>query len=198
MNDAANRRLARIVRAHPDRLIGMAVANPWFGEKALETLRRAEDDGLRGLKLHPPLQGFQLSDEIVDPLARLAKEFDWPVYCHTGTPICSEPLQLTELARRHPDVQFVMGHMGWSDFACDTMNAAAMSANIHLETSHMIGSMIGDAVARVGAERVLFGSDSPMSTLGAELAKFASIQLSPSDRALVLGGSALALFGDTA
>ena len=43
LNDAGNRRLAAAVESHPDRLIGMAVANPWFGEEALSLLRHALD-----------------------------------------------------------------------------------------------------------------------------------------------------------
>lgn len=195
LNDAGNRRIAGIVRVHPDRFLGMVTANPWFGGEALETMRRGREEGLCGLKLHPPLQGFQLSSELVDPLANLCGEYGWPVYCHTGTPVCSEPLQLTELARRHPNVSFIMGHMGWSDFACDTINAARMSDNITLETSHMIGGGIQEAVERVGAHRVLFGSDAPMSSLRAELDKFTPLEFSAEDRTKVLSATALNLFG---
>ena len=195
LNDAGNRRIAEAVASHPERLAGMAVANPWFGDEALAVLTRARDEGLRGLKLHPPLQGFQLSDELVDPLIRFAGDAGWPVYCHTGTPICAEPLQLTELARRHPDVTFIMGHMGWSDLAYDTFNAASMAQNIFLETSHMVCAGVEQAVGAFGAARVLFGSDSPVSTLEAELAKFALADLTEEDRGHVLGRTAAILFG---
>ena len=195
LNDEGNRRIAEMVRSHPDRFAGMAAVNPWYGDEALAILGRAADDGLRGIKLHPPLQGFQLSDELVDPLIGFARDAGWPVYAHTGTPICAEPLQLTELARRHPDVIFIMGHMGWSDFAYDTINAAAMAGNIVLETSHMVCAVIEQAVGEFGASRVMFGSDSPVSTLEAELAKFSIADLNHADRDKALGGTAVNLFG---
>ena len=81
-NREGNRRLAALVRSHRDRLIGMAVANPWHGDEALTIMREAEELGLFGLKVHPPLQGMQLSDELLDPLVEFASGRGWPVYCH--------------------------------------------------------------------------------------------------------------------
>ena len=194
-NDQGNRRIAEAVRSHPDRFVGMAVANPWRGHEALAILGRARSDGLRGLKLHPPLQGFHLSDELADPLVGWCAEAGWPVYCHTGTPINSEPLQLTELARRHASVRFIMGHMGWSDFAYDMVNAASMADNILLETSHAVCGMVAAAIEALGPGRVVFGSDAPVSTLEAELATFSAFELSPTSREQIMGRVAAGLFG---
>ena len=90
-NREGNDFIAATVRAHPDRFVGCATANPWYQARAVEEVRRALGEGLAVLYLCPPLQGFQLSDELVDPLIEAAREFTAPIYAHTGTPICSEP-----------------------------------------------------------------------------------------------------------
>lgn len=185
-NREGNDLIAAAVAAHPDRFIGCAVANPWHGPNALDELRRAFDRGLRALLLHPPLQGFQLSDPIADPLVAVAREHTAPVYAHTGTPICSEPFQLLALARRHPRVNFIMGHMGFADFWYDAPHAAQAAPNILLETSFIDDSIILDALERVGPTRILFGSASPLSIPAVELEKITSLPIPPDDLQKIL------------
>ena len=66
-------------RRHPDRLIGFATVNPWYGDDAVTELRRAVAAGLRGLILHPPLQGYLLLDTLVDPVVAVAEEHGLPL-----------------------------------------------------------------------------------------------------------------------
>ena len=49
--------------------------------------------------------------------------------------------------------------------------------------------MIRRAVATIGAERVLFGSDGPGCVPALEIEKVRLVGLSPEDEALVLGGN---------
>lgn len=165
------------VREHPDRFIGCAVANPWFGTRAVEELRRSFENGLRVLFLCPPVQGFQISDPLIDPLIEEAERFKAPVYCHTGTPVCAEPFQLAALARRHPDARLIMGHMGYADFWYDAIPAAEMADNLWLETSLIDGDLIAEGVRTLGAGRFLFGSGAPVSVVGLELEKILSLPL---------------------
>jgi len=49
------------VSYNPERLIGFASVVPNPADIAIKELRRAVQDlGLRGLKLHPPMQGFRI------------------------------------------------------------------------------------------------------------------------------------------
>jgi predicted TIM-barrel fold metal-dependent hydrolase len=156
-------------RAHPERLYAFATANPWYGGRAADELRRALGEGARGIKLHPALQGFMLCDELVYPLVEVAAELGVPMFFHTGTPAFALPTQLVELARRFPQVNFIMGHMGSTDFKAEAPAAAAQVKNIYLDTSWILPHWTQQAIAHVGPERVLFGSDSPLSTLEIEL-----------------------------
>jgi predicted TIM-barrel fold metal-dependent hydrolase len=184
-------------RTHPGRFYAFATANPWYGNRALAELRRAIGEGARGIKLHPPLQGFLLCDELVYPLVELAEELAVPMFFHTGTPAFSIPTQLAELALRFPKVDFIMGHMGSTDFKLEAAAVALESPNIYLDTSWILPELVTRAVAAVGAERVLFGSDSPLSTLRVEMGCRGAARLTDEERANVMGLSMLRLLGET-
>jgi predicted TIM-barrel fold metal-dependent hydrolase len=188
-NRAGNDAVLAAADAHPDRFIPFATANPWYGDEACDELRRALDAGARGLKFHPALQGFLLCDELIDPLIEIARQRRVLVYMHTGTPAYAQPTQLTELALRFPDVSFVMGHMGSTDFWLDAVPAASVSENIYVDTSWSLPQKIERALAALGSERVLFGTDTPLSTLDLELACLAHASMSDSARENVMGGN---------
>jgi len=183
-------------RAHPDRFYAFATANPWYRERAVEELRRALGEGARGIKLHPSLQGFLLCDELVYPLVELAEELAVPMFFHTGTPAFSLPMQLAELALRFPQVNFIMGHMGSTDFWLDVIPAAQQARNIYLDTSWSLPDKVTRAIAAIGAERVLFGSDTPLSTLRAEMGCRRATKLTDDARDKVMGGNTLRLLGE--
>jgi predicted TIM-barrel fold metal-dependent hydrolase len=177
-------------RQHPDRFIPFATCNPWYGSKAVEELRRCFAEGCSGLKLHPPLQGFSLGQEIVYPLIEACREVGAPIYVHTGTLICSEPFQLLELAWRFPEVDFIIGHLGATDYSLDVIPAAKKAANIYLENSARIGPPLSDAP---GAARVVFGSDSPVWNMKVQLAAMLRARISEEVLAAMLGGNMQAL-----
>ena len=60
----SNDNMARIVQFAPDRFIGYAVANPWFGEKAVVSLKKALESGLRAVYFDSSIQGFPINDFI--------------------------------------------------------------------------------------------------------------------------------------
>jgi predicted TIM-barrel fold metal-dependent hydrolase len=180
-------------RRHPDRLIGFATVNPWYGDDAVAELRRAAAAGLRGLILHPPLQGYILLDTLVDPVLAVAEEHGLPVWAPTGKPFQSLPLHLTELARRFPNVNFMMGHMGHSDFWMEAVPAAAAAPNIYAEVSYKQPSVIVDAVTQLGPGRVVFGSDAPFNDLRLEVEKFREAELDDRARGLVGAETLLSL-----
>ena len=192
-NREGNDFVADACRRHPDRLIGFATVNPWYGEEAVRELRRAAAAGLRGLILHPPLQGYMLLDTLVDPVVAVAAELGLPVWAPTGKPFQALPLQLTELARRFPEANFLMGHMGHTDFWIEAVPAAAAAPNIYAEISYKQPHVIVDAVAQLGPERVVFGSDAPFNDLRLEVEKFRATELDDRARELVGAETLLSL-----
>ncbi len=193
-NRAGNSYIAAAVRTHPDRFTGFAVASPWYGKRAVDELERARGRGLRGLKIFPALQGFILTDPLINPLMEFAAKADWPVWCATGTPICAMPLQLAELAETHPRVRFMMGYGGFCDFWNDVPDALNRCPNLWIETSYIIPSQIMAWVDGCGISKFIFGSDHPYSSLPLELKKIGLLK-ETIDKPAILGRNIAAFLG---
>jgi uncharacterized protein len=189
-NREGNERVLGIAAANPQRLQAYAVANPWFGADAVRELDRALTAGACAFKINSSLQGFLLLDEIVDPLIRVAQDHGVPVYAHTGTPVQALPLQLAELASRFPDVAFVMGRSGRTDFRTDAPTALQLASNLYADTSHDYGATgLTNTYQSFGATRMVFCSDHPFATRADGLRAVGAVDMTDADRAAVLGGT---------
>jgi predicted TIM-barrel fold metal-dependent hydrolase len=195
-NREGNDYIVSQVEHHPDRFIGFAVANPWYGEVAVAELERALDRGLRGLKLHPALQGFAPNDDIVYPLIDLAARRHVPVYIHTGTPIFGEPFKVVELARRYPEMTFLMGHSGASDFWNDIPRCHQFAPKVLFETSRNGPGNFNYMIREIGADHIVFGSNAPESLYEIEMANIRDSIPNPADQAKVFGLNLSRAFGE--
>lgn len=195
-NREGNDYIAKLVRKYRGRFYGFAVSNPWFGKKGTDELKRALDKGLTGFKINSVLQGFMLCDEIVEPLLNVIFERKVPVYAHTGTTGNALPFQLLELAERHRDINFIMGHMGCFDFWYDVVPVMQRAKNIYAETSHAGTDFIEQLIAVLGTTRVVFGSDMPESKLTVEINKLRLLNLNEGELKNLFFLNAKHLLGD--
>lgn len=162
----AEPRIVPIFSVHP--------RDPLKAEKVQEYVRR----GARGLKLHPVIQNFSPKSKDVFELIEAIKPYKLPVICHTGCfPIPhlqrrkeqAEVESLIPLIRQFPTVPFILCHMNL--LSPDKAIAAALQfENVYLETSWQTPQNIRKAIARVGASRIVFGSDWPYASQTASLA----------------------------
>ena len=164
-NREGNQCMRDAARAHPRRFIASCCANPWYGNRAVEQVRRAVEDGARVMVLHPLVQGFQANDELVFPLLEEAAQQRIPVYVHTGPPGSSTPWQVVDLALRYPGVDFLMGHCGATDFWNDVPGSAAAAPNIYLESSLARPFQFANYLRAAGAEKGVVGSWAPLNDL---------------------------------
>ncbi|MDP6775875.1 MAG: amidohydrolase family protein [Candidatus Latescibacteria bacterium] len=160
-NREGNDLVLSAVRAYGDRLAGWATANPWFGDAAVEEVRRALGEGLSGLAINSIYQGFRLSDHVVDSILEVAADLDVPVYAHTGTAGQAEPFHVVDLALRFPSVNFIVGHAGSSDYGEDAVRALEFAPNVWLETSRNGPANFGLWQVKDCVSRVVFGSSVP-------------------------------------
>lgn len=195
-NREGNDRVLELARRYPGRFLAYATANPWYGKAAADELKRALGEGAAALKLHPPLQGFIILERLVYPLIEIAAAYRVPVYVHTGTPACALPLQLTELALQFPDVPFIMGKSGKTDFSIDAVPALEGAPNIYADTAHDYPERGMLRMYRTfGAERMIFSSNHPVARMGLEADKVRRLAVSESERQAIMGGNLLRLLG---
>ena len=193
-NAEGNDLILAAVRQHPDRLVGMAAANPWYGRPAVDEVRRALEAGLQGLMIHSLYQGFRLSDHLVDPLLEVVAEFGVPVYAHSGTAGIAEPFHVVELARRFPSVNFIMGHAGSSDYGEDAVRALEFADNLWLETSRNGPANYGFQRIRGLTSRIVFGSSAPEYAPVAEIETLCDVFTTPQEQEMLFWENTQAVF----
>ena len=190
----ANDYVAEAMQRHPDRVVGFCTLNPWHADEALAEFERAVRQlGLRGLKLHPPTQGFDVADrDLMDPLMTLAASLQVPVVIHSGLRVHDNPLRFALLAQAHPEVSLVMLHsnFGGND-RVGVRWAAENTPNLFFETSATNEpAFIAELAGWAGSERIFYGSDWPWLPPRLELAMVECSGLPDAQLAAILGGSA--------
>ena len=142
------------------RLIPIATVHPDFGDESVEELERcfAELD-MRGLKLHPWLQGCSTSGTVMDELVGICGKYDVPVIFHDGTPVYSLSCQVGGLALRFPDTTFVLGHSGLIEYWRSAISFLNRCENLYciLCGPHLAG--IKGIINSVDENKIMWGSD---------------------------------------
>jgi predicted TIM-barrel fold metal-dependent hydrolase len=197
MNPEGVELIADACASYPGRLYGFIRLNPAHLEVSKNMLRRTIGDlGFKGLKLHPVSSLQHPGAEPTIELIRLAGELGVPTLFHCGDEPLSTPLAIAQAAAACPDATIILGHMGGYFHVDEALDVAEQYDNIVLETSAMpYPERIAEAVARVGAERVLFGSDGPVSDPALERQKVVIAALGEPAASLVLGGNAERMLG---
>jgi hypothetical protein len=196
VNPAGVETIAEACRSHPDRLFGFIRLNP-ARQESRELLTRAVSElGFKGLKLHPVSSLQHPGGTATIELIRHAGELGVPTLFHCGDEPLSTPLSIAQAAAACPDSVIVLGHMGGYFHVDEALEVADRYPNVVLETSAMpYPEKIAEAVHRVGAGRVVFGSDGPVSSPALERQKVAIAGLGSEKAGLVMGGTAQALLG---
>jgi predicted TIM-barrel fold metal-dependent hydrolase len=189
--------ISEVVERYASRLIGFVRLNPMHRIEAARALERAVlESGFRGVKLHPTTTLAHPAEDATVDLMRRCGELGVPVLFHCGDDPYTTPQAIAIGARRAPGTTVVLGHMGGYFHVDEAIAEAERLPNLYLETSAMpYPKKITEAVDRVGADRVLFGSDGPGCNPSLELKKVRLANLSAKDEEKVLGGTAERVLG---
>ncbi|TMR98902.1 amidohydrolase family protein [Nonomuraea basaltis] len=148
-----------------------------------------------GVKIHPDVHRCRLDDRRYDPVWELGL----PVLAHgqTDSP-WSDPAQFVTVAERYPRVPLLLGHTGlWPYGFARAAGLIGEHPSLYLEIcgSRMTGRWIARLAAMVGADRVVYGSDSCFLDLRVGWGRVALAPLGAADRALIQGGNLARLLG---
>ena len=176
-----NEELLTAWKTMPERIAPLCWVNANLGRQAYDMLEHyLRDEGFAGVKMQPLFDAFTADSPAVDPIIDIARAYGRPVFIHCGHPPFSLPWQIGLLAERHPDVPMVMIHMGHGHgvYIEGSINMALKYGNLFLEVSGMpMGCQIRNAYEKVGAERVMFGIDSPFHHPSVEIQRVLSCGL---------------------
>ena len=177
--------------------------------------------GLKGIKIHPVYQGIDIDDDRYVRILYACGKAGLVVVTHAGLDIgfpgvvrCS-PQMCRRALSLAGSVTLVLAHMGgWRNWDSVVQNIADTSA--YIDTSFSLGTLTplpGDGryseeelqmlkgeefvklVRAIGAERVLFGTDSPWSDQSASLSDISSLPLEKEEKDMIFGANAKRLLG---
>lgn len=165
-----NETVAEAVRKYPARLIGVCCVNS-FAKDAVKELESYMALGFRGLKLHPFLQGVNLSSHLNDPLFEIVQQHGGFVIAHGTADLYNCPLEFARMAGRFPKVPLIMAHSGYFWEWEQAVELSLEHENLFLETSRVPEYETGIILKRAGSRKVIWGTDSPYCDLQGELSK---------------------------
>ena len=188
--ETGNREAHEVQRRYPGRFVAYAtVSSQRFDKSAQREIRHCFDVyGFRGIKIYSYVEVSINEPRTVDIL-KLAAEYGFPVLAH------SEPSECEALGDKVPEATLIMAHMGNTLLAKGDWNRAIMAAerteNVYLD---ICGSPINvpfleEACERVGANRIIFGSDLPLFDQRLQIAKVLDAEITDEERRLILGGN---------
>lgn len=181
--------IAAAVATHPARIIGSFMFDPTKPEAEARAQRAFDELGLRVVGLFPAMQHYSVAEcEGVRALVALAADRPGTaVFVHCGVLSVgarkklglsslfdmrrANPLDIYKLAAEFPATRFIVPHFGAGMFR-ETMMLADLCPNVYVDTSSSnkwmkyettpvdLPTIFKRALAVVGHERLLFGSDS--------------------------------------
>jgi uncharacterized protein len=159
----SNDELARFVAAYPERMVAFGTADPRHPDAVAEVERMFGELGMRGMKLHPWLQGFSPHEPSLDPICEIVRGAGGVLLSHDGTPPYATPAQIAALARRHPDLPVVLGHGGLHDLWREALAVTVETDNVYLCICGTPPYAARRILAEAPAHKVLFGTDAGLS-----------------------------------
>jgi len=185
-------------------------------------LSRLSENGVKGIKLHPVYQEVYFDDPRFLRILDRCAEVGLLVLTHAGRDVgfpdaadYVSPQRIASAMRQTDSVTLICAHMGgWRQW--DDVERLLPETGVSIDTSFALGQMTpnGDGyyptseslqllseaqfiriVRAFGAERVLFGTDSPWGGQAESLRRFRALPLTDAESAAILGGNAQKLLG---
>jgi uncharacterized protein len=207
-----NEDVLKLAKQHSDFMIAFASVDPMRGAEAVQEARRLIKLGVRGFKLHPPLQQFHANDRKAYPFYEVVAEAKLPVVIHTGHSGIGtgmpggggirlkygNPMDIDDVAVDFPDMPIIMAHPSfpWQD---EAISICLHKPQVYIDLSGWSPRYFSPILIQYAntllKHKMLFGSDYPLITPDKWMAEFEKIAIRDEVRPLILKANAARLFG---
>lgn len=211
--DAMNEAVARIVKEHGGRFLGVGGISLEHVSIA-RTLRQLEwchDAGFVGVGLQPAFFGMSLDDRRLFPLYARAEQLGMVVFLHTGVNYSrmhpmrhDQPLLLDDIACSFPELRIVACHAGWP-WVGEMVAVARKHPTVFLEFGGLAPKYLSaqgtgwDVMFRfmnsLLGDQILYGTDWPVIGMDRGVAEWRELGLKGAVLAKAMAGNASRLFG---
>lgn len=176
-------------------------------ENPKEEIARIARMGLKGIKIHPVYQGVDIDDLRFLRILDAAAENNLVVVTHNGDDIgfpgvvhCT-PQMTRNALKQVGSVKLVLAHMGgWKNW--ESVADALLDTSVYLDTAFSLGALVQSEprhyspeeerllseedfcalVRAFGAQRILFGTDSPWSDQKREVEAISALPLTADEK----------------
>lgn len=198
-----NEFISTTVGTYPHQMIGFGALHP-ASHHLEQDLRQLISLGLKGIKLHPDIQQFDMDSPEALCLYQMAAAHGLPVLIHTGDYRYdfSHPRRLKRVLQLVPNLVVIAAHLGgWSVFE-EAQRLLPGTPNLYVDCSSCLYALSAQKATQMirafGTDRVLFGTDYPMWLPDQELARFDRLDLNQKEKAQILFENAALLLGISA
>ena len=193
------------IARYPDRLIGFCSIQPMAGDAAIAELERCFRAGARGIgEMRSDVQGFNLADRaIMQPVTDAMIKHDLILLTHSSEPVghlyagkgSITPDILYSFILAFPQQKLVCAHWGGGLPFYGTMPEVADAfTNVFFDTAATVflyePYVFTEVSHIVGDDKILFGSDHPLTAQSRPIAQVRSLQLAEEQKAMILGDNA--------
>ena len=184
-----NEFIKREVDSHPE-FIGFITLHQDLSEEEIVTeVEWALENNMRGIKLHPDFQKFNIDDEIAEKFYRAASG-KLPILFHIGDDRYefSKPHRLVKMAKKYPELNFIAAHFGGYRCWGDAELYLGLD-NVYFDTCSSLPFISAKEAKRLidmhGADKFFFATDFPMWDSVTELQRFMEIDLTEEEREMI-------------
>jgi predicted TIM-barrel fold metal-dependent hydrolase len=208
----SNDEVVAFAAENSDIVMAFASVDPMRGADAVKEARRLiAKGGIRGFKLHPPLQQFHANDKAAYPFYEVIAEAKLPVIFHTGHSGIGtgmpggggvrlkygNPMDIDDVAVDFPDMPIIMAHPSfpWQD---EAISVCLHKPQVYIDLSGWSPKYFSPILIQYAntllKKKMLFGSDYPLITPDRWMTDFAAIAIRDEVRPLILKDNAARLF----
>lgn len=188
-----NEAMVEFARQYPGRLWACGVLNPKEDDCVEEAERLAGLSEVKAFEFNPWEYGF-LPEEWeyhLDPILEIAGREGLPVKLFAGWGPRTMPQQWEKYIKRHPDVTFVVLHIGGIDFGYGSIPFIRAYNNVMCETSNQTEmQVLHEAFKQLPPEKFLFGSNYPDQITKCSIDTFQLLQLNSDYKKAMFEGNA--------
>jgi predicted TIM-barrel fold metal-dependent hydrolase len=194
---AANEETLAVCTQYED-ICFWAVLEPRIAESYAQVESMLRHPRCCGIKIHPRDHGYEIRQQGV-AIFDFANAQRALVLTHSGDP-GSYPEDFVPFANRYPEMTLILAHLGNSDNGHMSRQVYAIrrakAGNVYTDTSSirsMSSGLIEWAVAQIGYNHILFGTDTPLYFTAAQKARVEYAEIEDAAKRAILFDNAARL-----
>ncbi len=190
--------IADMVAQYPDKFIGLGTLHP-----DSEDMEKDVDEliglGLKGVKLHPDIQGIAVDDVRCHKIYKLC-EGRLPVLIHAGDKRYdfSNPNRIKPILEEYPNLTVIGAHFAGYSVWDEAVQELSKFKNLYVDCSSSMAMITPEKTSELihayGVDKVLFATDFPMWNIAEELKRLEACKLTEEEKEKIFYKNAERLF----